>query len=66
MLDTTQPISPDTAVLTLLLFTAWAARTGRPIPSRPIAELTPEEIIEFWVDDQLEAPCNGTASEENV
>ncbi|WP_131738752.1 hypothetical protein [Actinomadura roseirufa] len=46
----------DTAVLALSLFTTWAARTGRSLPAGPVDDLSPEEIIEFWVDDQLEPP----------
>jgi hypothetical protein len=45
----------DTALIALSLFTVWAAHTGRVLRDVPIGEHTPEEIIEFWVDDQLEA-----------
>ncbi|TYB48993.1 hypothetical protein [Actinomadura chibensis] len=61
-----QPTSAETDTLALLLFTAWAARTGRAIPAGPVAELTPEEIIEFWVDDHLEAPYTGSANGEDA
>jgi hypothetical protein len=44
----------DTALVALSLFTIWAARTGRVLRDVPISELTPEELIEFWADDQLE------------
>jgi hypothetical protein len=44
----------DTALIALSLFTVWAARTGRVLRNVPISELTPEELIEFWADDQLE------------
>jgi hypothetical protein len=44
----------DTALIALSLFTVWAARTGRVLRNIPISELTPEELIEFWADDQLE------------
>jgi hypothetical protein len=44
----------DTALIALSLFTVWAARTGRVLRDAPISDLTPEELIEFWADDQLE------------
>jgi hypothetical protein len=44
----------DTALVARALFTVWAARTGRVPRDVPISELTPEELIEFWADDQLE------------
>jgi hypothetical protein len=46
--------SPIDAVLALSLYTIWVARTGRILRNVPISELTPEELIEFWADDQLD------------
>lgn len=48
--------SADTALLTLTLFTTWAARTGRVLRDVPISDLTADELVEFWTDDQLEEP----------
>ncbi|WP_395110244.1 hypothetical protein [Actinomadura sp. SCN-SB] len=42
--------------MALTLFSTWAARTGRVLRNAPISELTPEELVEFWTDDQLEEP----------
>jgi hypothetical protein len=42
------------AALARSLFTTWAIRTGRALRLVPVAELTAEELIEFWADDQLE------------
>jgi hypothetical protein len=42
------------AVLALSLFTTWAVRTGRVLRPVPVPDLTAEELIEFWADDQLE------------
>jgi hypothetical protein len=44
------------AALARLLFTTWAVRTGRVLRAVPITELTAEELIDFWADDQLEPP----------
>lgn len=44
----------DTALVALSLFTVWAARTGRVLRNVPISELTPDELVEFWADDQLD------------
>lgn len=46
--------SPIDAVLALSLYTIWVARTGRFLRNVPISELTAEELIEFWADDQLD------------
>ncbi len=42
------------AVLALSLFATWAACTGRTLRAVPVTELTSEELIDFWADDQLE------------
>lgn len=42
------------AVLALPLFTTWAVRTGRSMRPVPVPDLTAEELIDFWADDQLE------------
>jgi hypothetical protein len=39
--------------LLVLLVTTWAIRTGRMPPARPPGRLTPEELMEFWADDQI-------------
>ena len=46
----------DSAVVALILFTTWAARTGRVLRDVPVSELTADELVEFWADDQLEEP----------
>ncbi|MDL4774069.1 MULTISPECIES: hypothetical protein [Thermomonosporaceae] len=46
----------DTDLLALMLFTVWATRTGRTLPPVPVADLTAEELEDFWADDQLEQP----------
>jgi hypothetical protein len=55
----------DTALVALSLFTVWAARTGRVLRAVPTSELTPEELIEFWADDQLEDHY-ATATEQDM
>jgi len=51
------PSWPDAdEALALSLFTVWAARTGRILRDAPVSELAAEELVEFWADDQLEAP----------
>jgi len=55
--------TPDDIALARTLFTVWAARTGRELRAVPVTELTADELIEFWADDQLgdpiEAPVCG-------
>jgi hypothetical protein len=46
--------------LARMLFAIWAARTGRVLRAVPVTELTEEELLEFWTDDQLE-PIFATA-----
>jgi hypothetical protein len=41
-------------VLALALITIWATRTGRMLRAAPISELSAEELVAFWADDQLE------------
>jgi hypothetical protein len=41
----------DDQLLTLLV-TAWVLTTGRTPPNRPMDQLTPDELIAFWADDQ--------------
>lgn len=36
------------------LFATWAARTGRTLRAVPVTELTAEELLEFWADDQMD------------
>jgi hypothetical protein len=45
---------PDDAALAHVLFTLWAARTGRVLRPVPVTELTQDELIDFWTDDQLD------------
>lgn len=47
------------AVLALSLFTVWAARTGRNLRPVPLSELTAEELVAFWADDQVDEPAPG-------
>lgn len=49
---------PDDAELARSLYTTWAVRTGRALRAVPVTELTADELIEFWSDDQLEQPRN--------
>jgi hypothetical protein len=44
--------------LTLILITSWAVRTGRVLRPVPVSELSPDELVEFWADDQLWAESN--------
>jgi hypothetical protein len=46
----------DDRTLALLLVTVWAARTGRVLRPVPVNELTHEELVDFWADDQLGPP----------
>ncbi|HEX2317272.1 MAG TPA: hypothetical protein VHJ17_26225 [Thermomonospora sp.] len=38
-----------------LLFTTWAARTGRTLPHVPVSQLSRRQIEDFWADDHLDA-----------
>jgi hypothetical protein len=49
-------MSRDDRTLALLLVTVWAARTGRVLRPAPVSELTPQELVDFWADDQLGQP----------
>lgn len=51
-------MAPDDRALALLLITAWATRTGRVLRPAPVSELAPEELVNFWADDQLEKPLD--------
>ncbi|NUW32395.1 hypothetical protein HTZ77_13280 [Nonomuraea sp. SMC257] len=46
------PWAHDDDQLLILLVTTWALATGRTPPGRPADRLTPEELIEFWADEQ--------------
>jgi hypothetical protein len=37
--------------LTLLLVSTWELRTGRTLPSASAADLSEQELIDFWADD---------------
>jgi len=51
-------MTPDDRALALLLITAWATRTGRMLRPVPVSKLAPEELVNFWADDQLEQPLD--------
>jgi hypothetical protein len=48
------PAAREDQLLALLLTTIWATRTGRELPPVPVSELSPEELMDFWADDQLD------------
>ena len=48
-----EPGACQDQMLALMLTTIWATRTGRTLPPVPVSELSPEELIGFWADDQL-------------
>jgi hypothetical protein len=37
----------------LALITVWATRTGRTLRDVPASELSPDELVTFWADDQM-------------
>jgi hypothetical protein len=41
-----------------ILTIIWATRTGRTPPSVPVSELSQEELVIFWDDDQPERPTD--------
>ena len=43
----------DDRILALALITVWATRTGRTLRNVPAGELSPDELMTFWADDQL-------------
>lgn len=45
---------PGDATLARALFTVWAVRTGRMPRPVPVTDLSPDELTDFWADDQLE------------
>lgn len=48
------PRDPDEAMLEMLLTTTWMLATGRRLYQRPaMHRLSPEELIDFWADDNL-------------
>jgi hypothetical protein len=49
-------MSLEDRAIALLLVSAWAIRTGRVLRPVPFNELTAEELVNFWADDQLEEP----------
>ena len=52
------PVSHDEFVARLLV-DIWTLATGRTLRDVPPHELTAEELIEFWSDDQLDAEDAG-------
>jgi hypothetical protein len=50
------PGAYEDQLLAVLLTTIWSVRTGRTLPPVPVSELSPEELVNFWADDQLEQP----------
>ncbi|MEV0593204.1 hypothetical protein [Nonomuraea cavernae] len=49
--DPASRVREDDQLLTLLV-TAWALTTGRVPPTGPADQLTVDELITFWADDQ--------------
>ncbi|WP_424533767.1 hypothetical protein ACOZ38_25880 [Sphaerisporangium viridialbum] len=52
LVSAAQQVRVDEELLVLLV-TTWAIRTGRIPPARPPGQLTAEELMEFWADDQI-------------
>jgi hypothetical protein len=50
----------DAGLVARSLYTIWAVRTGRRLRDVPVSELTPEELVDFWADDELEEPYAST------
>ena len=48
----------DDRVLALALITVWATRTGRILRNVPVGELSPDELVAFWTDDQIDDAAN--------
>jgi len=48
------PGAREDQLLAHLLTVIWATRTGRTLPPGPVSDLSPEELMDFWADDQLE------------
>lgn len=44
----------DDCIMALALITVWAIRTGRELRLAPVSELSAEELVAFWADDQLD------------
>ncbi|PRX01278.1 UNVERIFIED_ORG: hypothetical protein CLV66_12449 [Actinomadura viridilutea] len=42
--------------LLLLLIAMWELRTARPAPTRPLQEMTEDELIEFWSEPDEDVP----------
>ena len=55
----------DDKALAVSLFSTWAARTARVLRAVPVRELTAEELIDFWADDQISYPDSGTDIERS-
>ena len=51
-------VPDDDQVLALMLIAIWTARTRRALRTVPVRELSPEELVNFWADDQLEQPLD--------
>jgi hypothetical protein len=52
----TRATRTDDDLLALLYIGIWALRTGRTLRDDvPAAQLTEEELIDFWADDQITA-----------
>lgn len=43
----------DDELLREVLTVIWAIRTGRRLPPVPVSDLSPEELVAFWADDEL-------------
>jgi hypothetical protein len=44
---------PDDHAIALALTTVWAIRTGRRLRPVPVSELSEQELVAFWADDQI-------------
>jgi hypothetical protein len=47
----TGPGTQEDQLLSLMLTIIWGTRTGRTLPPVPVSELTADELIDFWDDD---------------
>jgi hypothetical protein len=49
-------VHSEDETLALLLISTWELHTGRTLRDAPVAELTEQELIDFWGDDAAPAP----------
>jgi hypothetical protein len=48
-----EPGACEDRLLAVMLTTIWATRTGRTLRPVPVSELSAEELVDFWADDQI-------------